>query len=214
MSDIIIVTGGHKEIEGYRKILTQVDNPTIIGVDGGALWLIDHGERLDLAVGDFDTIGKDGLEKLLERGVEILGAVAEKDETDTELAFHLAAQRNASKIIIFGGLGSRFDHSFTNVQLLWKALVLGIPCELIDPWNRVRLIKDSLTVHKEYTYVSLIPFTPKVCGISLIGFKYPLTDATLEWGKGRGISNEIVGEHGMIILKEGLLLVIESADQK
>lgn len=212
MSDVIIVTGGQKEIERYLKILAQLDKPTIIGVDGGALWLIDHGERLDLAVGDFDTIGKNGLEKLLERGVEVFGASAEKDETDTELAFHLAIEKNASKIIIYGGLGSRFDHSFTNVQLLWMALQLGIPCELIDPWNRVRLIKDFLTIHKEYPYVSLIPFTPKVSGISLTGFKYPLYNATLEWGKGHGISNEIVGEHGNIIIKEGLLLVIESAD--
>lgn len=58
----------------------------------------------------------------------------------------------------------------------------------------------------------MIPFTPKVKGVTLKGFKYPLTDYTLLSGRAIGVSNEITGETGEISFSEGLLLVIESRD--
>lgn len=212
MSQIVIVTGGNREIIHYRHLISSLRNPYIIGCDDGSLWLMEHGERVDLAMGDFDTVGQEGLKKLLDAQIPIIRVQAEKDETDTELALLYAFEKSPEQIIIYGGVGSRVDHSLANVHLLWKCLKLGISAKIIDPWNEIQLIYNNLRLNKTHAYVSLIPFTPVVKGITLHGFKYPLINATLEWGNSRGISNEIVGDTGEIEIKEGTLLVINSND--
>lgn len=61
-------------------------------------------------------------------------------------------------------------------------------------------------------YVSLLPFTPCVEGLTLTGFHYNVTDFTLKCGRALGVSNEIEEETAQISFREGLLLVIESLD--
>ncbi len=61
-------------------------------------------------------------------------------------------------------------------------------------------------------YVSLLPFTPVVSGLTLEGFAYAVEDYDLCWGKARGVSNQLAAEEGRISFKEGVLLVVESRD--
>ena len=61
-------------------------------------------------------------------------------------------------------------------------------------------------------YISLIPYTEKVTGITLSGFKYPLENETLKIGISRGISNELLEEEGLIHIEEGILIVCVSCD--
>lgn len=213
MEIIIIVTGGHRNIDHYRRTVNNVLKPYyVIGVDAGATWLLENDERIDVAVGDFDTIGKQGVSALIKANVELVHALPEKDETDTELAVSLAIQKNTKRILIYGGIGTRFDHSLANIHLLWKCHQEKIPCEIIDPWNRIQLIDQPAIIYKDHTFISLIPFTQVVRGVTLSGFKYPLNNATLEWGSSLGVSNELVLETGTIELSDGVLLVIMSND--
>ncbi len=62
------------------------------------------------------------------------------------------------------------------------------------------------------TYVSLLPVTPEVTGITLTGMKYPLKDYTMKCYRTIGISNEILEDEAWIRLKNGTLLVMESKD--
>jgi thiamine pyrophosphokinase len=116
-------------------------------------------------------------------------------------------------VTIYGGLGHRFDHTFANIHLLWRSHMSNIPCEVIDPYNRVRLIDRPISMEGDFPYVSLIPFTQEVTGVTLTGFKYPLNNAVLRWGMTLGISNQLIAAKGRIDLTEGVLLVIESRDQ-
>lgn len=61
-------------------------------------------------------------------------------------------------------------------------------------------------------YVSLLPFTPSVEGLTLSGFHYNVKNFTLTCGKALGVSNEIEDEIAQITFRKGLLLVIESLD--
>ena len=86
---------------------------------------------------------------------------------------------------------------------------------MVDSHNRIRMINHSLKILKREqfgTYVSLIPYTQEVTGITLTGFRYLLTDDTLTLGISRGVSNEIVEEVAEITLQTGCLFVIESKD--
>ncbi len=213
MELIVVVAGGNRNIDHYRHMLESLLEPFyVIGVDAGAIWLIENREKIDLAVGDFDTIGEEGISSLKKEKVEMIQAVPEKDETDTELAVAIAVKRNAKRILIYGGVGTRFDHSLANIQLLWKCFQDRIDCEIIDPLNRIKLIDKPTNFKKDHSYISLIPFSPAVSGVTLVGFKYPLRNATLKWGSSLGISNELVAEIGIIKLKDGVLLVVMSND--
>lgn len=214
MESIVIVTGGHRNIDHYRQTVGTLQKPLyVIGVDAGATWLLEHGEQVDVAAGDFDTIGEIGISALTQANVELIRAIPEKDETDTELAVSLALQKNTKRVVIYGGIGTRVDHSLANIHLLWKCYQEEVECEIIDPWNRIRLIGQSTTVKKDHKYISLIPFSQVVHEVTLEGFKYPLQNATLKWGSSIGVSNELIAETGRIKVSEGLLLFIMSNDE-
>ena len=167
-------------------------------------------------VGDFDSVSPEILEFYKKQSQIIFHTFhAEKDNTDTDIALQLAIRLKSSKITIMGALGKRMDHAIANIHILKDALEANIPCQMIDEHNRIYLINKEMTLEKEKVYgkyVSLIPLTSIVEGLSLTGFKYPLKDYTLPIGTSLGISNEIIGDTAHIQMKNGILIVIESRD--
>ena len=167
-------------------------------------------------VGDFDSVSPEILE-FYKRQSQIIFYTfnAEKDNTDTDIALKLAIQLKSSKITILGALGKRMDHAIANIHILKDALEANIPCQIIDEHNRIYLINKEMTLEKDKVYgkyVSLIPLTSTVEGLTLTGFKYPLSDYTLLIGTSLGISNEIITDKAHIEMKNGILIVIESRD--
>lgn len=94
------------------------------------------------------------------------------------------------------------------------AIEKGIKAKIIDEHNEIELINKETTVKKDdkYKYISIIPLTTEVTGITLKGFKYLLDNYTLKIGNSLGISNEQIENEGKISLKEGILIVIKSID--
>ena len=139
----------------------------------------------------------------------------EKDDTDTEYAIREAIRRGAMEIVVIGATGTRIDDVLGNISLLGIGLEEQIKISLVDEHNRIRMINQPLTIRKaeQYgKYVSLIPFSEKVSGVTLRGLKYPLTDYTMGGFNSLGISNEIVSDEASISLSSGQLIVIESKD--
>ncbi|MOA02973.1 Thiamine pyrophosphokinase [compost metagenome] len=136
-----------------------------------------------------------------------------KDLTDTELAIDLAIDKQPGEIVIIGALGSRLDHTLSNVHMLLRAMHHQITASIMDHNNYVTLTGSSSIVQSRgYTYVSLLPLTPEVTGIYLDGFMYPLEDATLKIGQSLGISNRLLDTEGTVRIESGFLLIIQSKD--
>jgi len=208
---ILLFTGGNLGPWALQEIRT---GDTLVGVDRGAFFLLQHGIKPDLAMGDFDSVSEEELQSIRTQ-VNDLQTVDPvwKDWTDTEMAFHWALEQSPAEIILLGALGTRFDHSFANVQLLVRALRASVSCRIVDERNELTMLDRTGHVSKSsFTHVSLLPFSPEVTGITLTGFQYPLEQATLRWGESLGISNVLVEETGMIEMKSGYLLVIKSKD--
>ena len=167
-------------------------------------------------VGDFDSVSPEILEFYKKQSQIIFHTYhPEKDNTDTDIALKLAIRLKSSKITIMGALGKRMDHAIANIHILKDALEANIPCQIIDEHNRIYLINKEITLEKDKIYgkyVSLIPLTSEVEGITLTGFKYPLENYTLPIGTSLGISNEIIEDRAHIEMKKGILIVIESRD--
>ncbi|OWA37360.1 thiamine diphosphokinase [Saccharibacillus sp. O16] len=208
---VVIVSGGDWT-DDYLDYIQPGDR--LIGADRGALMLIEHGLHPDIAVGDFDSVSSEDADRIrrLSGRIDSCDPV-DKNYTDTDLAFELALNERPSEILILGATGGRMDHTLANVQLLIRALHHQIVCSIRDRHNYIQLTSSKLVVEDlGFTYVSLIPATMEVSGVTLTGFAYPLENATLRQGQSLAVSNQLAAPQGLVSIESGLLFVIQSRD--
>ncbi|MBM6996399.1 thiamine diphosphokinase [Paenibacillus sp. DXFW5] len=208
---VLIFAGGRLDPGMLREVRP---NDFLIGADRGALFLVEHGMKPDLAVGDFDSVSEEELERIRTYSIELLACdPVDKDLTDTELAFDHAVRRNPAEIVLTGVIGTRLDHTLANLHMLLRAAEQGITCAIWDEYNYITLCGSFSQVEdRGYSYVSLLPLTPVVTGITLDGFMYPLHNATLRIGQSLAVSNQLVASTGTVHVGEGWLLIIQSRD--
>ncbi len=212
---VLIITGGRTDEEFLHRFMEQEQFHMVIAADSG-LSVADRLQlQLDYIVGDFDSVPEEILNRYSGKAIPTHRFPREKDKTDTHIAVELALMQKPTSILILGGTGSRLDHVLANIHLLLLPMQLGIPAAIVDANNKIYLKNRSFTVERagQYgDYVSLMPFTERVSGLTLKGFKYPLDHIILEAGSSLGISNEISGDIGEVEFLEGILLVIETRD--
>lgn len=212
----LIVSGGETTDDFVEEVIKNGGFDVILAADSGMDFLYRTRILPDIIVGDFDSVSPKVLDYFREHEyIDICALNQEKDDTDTEFAIREAIRRGAKEITIIGGTGTRIDHVLGNISLLGIGLEEGISIELLDAHNRIRMIDHSVVLKKaeQYgKYISLVPYSEKVTGVTLRGLKYPLTDHTLGGFNSLGISNEIVEQEATIELASGKLLVIESRD--
>jgi thiamine pyrophosphokinase len=209
---VVIVAGGGLT-EADFALIESTD--FLIGVDSGAVQLLEAGWVPHRAVGDFDTAGPEAEQMLRARGVDVRLLPSAKDVTDTQDAVDQALARAPQEILLLGALGGgRFDHALANVHLLERMEAAGVRGIVQNRCNRIRLhTGGTMTVEaSSFRYVSLLALSDRVDGITLSGFRYPLNEATLTRDFPLGISNELTGAEGWIRMGDGKLLVIESRD--
>ena len=145
---IVICTGG--ELSNWAlPYIKEAD--LCIGADKGALFLIEHGIQPYLSIGDFDSVKPEQIEFIRSHSITMKDFDAiDKDYTDTELALHEALLLQPKRITIVGGLGTRFDHSIANIQLLTLAHNQHIYSEIVDAQNKLFLVSEQATVIKEH----------------------------------------------------------------
>ncbi len=216
---IYIVTGGNIDIDFASNYLEENQPGCIIAVDHG----LEACHKLEImpdhVYGDFDSVRTETYAFYAEKIPDRMHRFpTRKDETDTEIALREAiglAQPEADEITILGATGTRLDHVFGNLHLLKIALDAGVHCQIVDPHNRITMLSGNYEIDRDHQfgdYVSLLPFTPVVEGLTLKGFEYPLEDFTLEAGLARGVSNEITDEIAEIKMTSGILVVFETRD--
>jgi thiamine pyrophosphokinase len=203
-----IYTGGSVRVEFITEHPKADD--LCIAADQGYHTAKTLGERIDLLLGDFDSIGSVPGDE----GMEIQRVPAEKDYTDTQLAVEIALERGADEIIIIGGLSGRLDHTLSTLAILEDLNARGVYCTITDGQNRARYMKSTSTLiaRSPYKYLSLIAADEVVKGVDIEGCKYPLKKATLRRSHQFAVSNEITGNVAFISVKKGGVFIIESRD--
>lgn len=205
---LILGSGPWRGVEFLTKLAAVADQ--IIAADGGGARARELKIKVDLVIGDLDSLSPQEHEELERSGIEIITYPAEKDRTDLELALDYAISLGPQKIVLFGALGGRLDQSLVNIFLLEKAARAGIAAELVAEAERIYLVHNrlELTTAKPGDLVSAIPLSAEVKGIRTWGLRYQLHKEKLVRASSRGISNEVVGLPAGVALEEGLLLVI------
>lgn len=218
MKACLIVTGGKLDLDFARSFLEKNRFDKVIAVDGGLTSAEALGLVPDYIVGDFDTVESSVLERFRQYPYIVWEQhKPEKNETDTELARSRALTLGCEKIVFLGATGGRMDHMLANLDTLYACMVRGVDAYLVDPQNRVCLLDNEKTFKREELwgkYISFLPYTEQVTGITLKGFKYPLKDKNLVRGQETGlcISNELDQETADIIFQDGVLVCVESKD--
>ena len=209
MRALLALNGKIDDLKVLNEILETVNIDFVIGVDGGLKHLESLGIKPDIMIGDFDSATLEYYQSLW-NDVEVMRFNAEKDMTDAELAFSYIQGRDFSDVIAIGAFGGRIDHLLGNVFLLEHYPNIM----LLDAYNRVKLLEGPIErkLIKRNGFLSLIPITETVEGVTLKGFKYPLEEVDLRRGSTWGISNEFLEDDGVVRFYKGKLLVIVSED--
>lgn len=210
----LIVSGGELNKDFLQAFISNNEMDYIIAVDKGLEILDSINIFPNCILGDFDSIKNGILEKYNRQDIKIIKLNPEKDFSDTHMALKEAIEMKSTEIYILGALGKRMDHAIANIHILREALENNIECKIIDTNNIIKLItKGTEVVHKsKYKYISLFPLTTSVKGITLKGFKYPLTNAMLTIGHSIGVSNEQLENIGTISISDGILIMVQSND--
>jgi thiamine pyrophosphokinase len=191
----------------------------VIAADGGLRLAEALGVRVDLWVGDGDSVDPDQLAAVRTAGVRIRCVSGDKDESDAELAVVEAIDAGALEITILGALGGqRLDHEIANLALLAHPGLEGRPTWLLADDARVSLVRapdpQGVPVDRSLEghvgdLVSLLPFGAGVEGVTTRGLRFPLRDEPLPAGPARGLSNIRDSADAGVVVRRGLLLVVE-----
>lgn len=197
---IFVSPSTQEVIDLYQKDTNEV----IIAVEKGAYMLAKNKMRMDQAIGDFDSVTEEEQTLIKDYADEVHVHPVEKDKTDTELALDVALAYNPESIIIYGGIGTRFDHSYANMLLLTKANITHIS----DLHKMYVLHPGKHQIENGYEYISFFALED-VHDLVLKEFYYPLKTNLLSRYDPLCISNQ---GSGIVSFNKGLLLVVEAND--
>lgn len=188
-----------------------------IGVDRGTLELVNNQIKPISAVGDFDSVSEQELNRIRE-AIDVYPVKKEKDDTDLALAVNLAVDMGYTEIEIYGATGGRLDHYMGAIQILTKPEFLkqDFKISLIDQQNHISVLKPGkheIFRVEDMTYVSFVPLNTGI-RIKLDELKYELPFTTLNQGSTLTISNEFKEglERGFVQVELGNVLIIQSKD--
>ena len=208
-----VVFGGGRIADYTSLCFTHQAGDYIICADSGIIHCEELGLKADLWVGDFDSCDFDTCINLpCARNVSIKRLNPVKDMSDTEYALDYAVQNGYDSLVLIGGIGTRLDHSLSNLYLTEKYFKIGIKLTVIDENNVISFVKNSscLVTKSRFKYVSILPLED--CVVSCRGFYYNLSYEKLFRNSTRAISNELSDDTGTITIHDGSAFIIESID--
>ena len=207
----LILTNGDYGDYSFCQEVSSYD--FIICADNGMKHARKLGILPHLIVGDFDSCNPEDISYFKDKGISFLELPTQKDQTDTEVAMETALQKGARVIDVYGGVGSRMDHSLANIQLVYRCLQKDVDMTLYNSQNIIQMTKQKINLKGEPgALVSLIPFTNAVTGVTTSGLAYPLEKSSFVLGDALGVSNYMVGQDASVTIESGVLVVIQSKD--
>ena len=189
---------------GEKTKLDFIPTPQdlVIAADGGYDYLTEAGIRVDLLVGDMDSI------KQIPNNVNRILLCKEKDDTDTLAAVRAGLEKGYREFRIYCATGSRMSHTYANIQVLEflaKQKKTGL---LISDGNISTVIHNEERIIENGTgYISIFSLSPSTT-VTISGLKYNIKDKVLTSDFPIGVSNEFIGKTAKIHAQNGSLLII------
>ncbi len=207
METVLVLANGVWVDDAQARALAA-SSDFVIAADGGFAKARRAGARVDLVVGDLDSLDPAERGALTRLRIPVRQVPAEKDASDVELALDEAIARRPRRVLVLGALGARLDHALTNVHLLERGAEAGVDVRLVDGPRSVVLVQARCELDASPgDRVSLVPASEEVRA-STEGLRYALDREVLRRPSSRGVSNEVVSVPVHIDVAEGRLFVI------
>jgi thiamine pyrophosphokinase len=205
---VVIFAGGGKPIA--RRVRSLAASASfVIAADAGADHALALDQRIDLAVGDFDSISAGGLATLERTGVRLERHPVDKDATDLELALDAAAALRPRRIVVVGGAGGRLDHLLGELSLLAAAAYRDVEIDALLGRATVHVVhRERVFAGRAGEVISLLACHGPAHGVTTDGLAYPLRGETLQPGSTRGLSNVFAVSQARVALAGGVLLAL------
>ena len=204
MDTVLIFAGGDLPEPNLADELPAAD--LVLAADSGYDVAVHLGVRVDVLVGDLDSVTASPIPD----HVVIEQYPVDKDQTDLDLALELALREDASRVVVIGGTGGRFDHEISAVGLIGSDRWAGIDeLDWISSRGRAYVVRRRRILHGDVgATVSLVPVGGPVTGLTTMGLHWELEGDDLQPGSTRGVSNVMRGPVADIRLDSGCLLVV------
>ncbi len=211
MQAVVALAG---EINDSPLVRSAIDGSgLIVAADSGATRLRELGILPHVVIGDLDSLAGEDLFHLKTAGVPFEPHPAPQQRTDGDVAIEYALKRGAASIIVLGLLGGpRTDHAVANLYLLTHPMLRHVPTWTVDGWTALTVLNGDGVSQAHFQgqigdYVSITAVSSEVRGITTVGLKWPLLDATFHRGLGEGTSNELIHDRAMIQIESGTAFV-------
>ena len=204
----IIVIGG---LAPDRRLANILDKPdVVVAADAGLHHAIDLGLRVNVVVGDMDSVDQALLVGAEVNGVEVIRAPRDKDLTDTELALRHAAERGATRLTVVTGGGGRLDHQLGVIASLAHRDLAH--CVVAAWWDTARIDVLHGPNSVEVTgnvgeIIGLHAFGGEARGVTTNGLKWNVDRETFPAHSSRGVSNEFSQASASISVEHGTLII-------
>jgi len=208
----IVVLGGNPPTRAIKPHIPA--HQLVIAADSGLHGAIDLGLRVNVVIGDMDSVDKAVLAAVEANGTTVTQLPRDKDSTDAELALLKAVEMGASKFVLITKGGGRLDHELGVFAVLQNPSLRHCTIEALWDNSILHLIHGpaSVTITGNVgSNVGLIAAGGTASGISTAGLKWALTNESLTPHSSRGISNQLIEETATISVQTGSLFVVQSS---
>jgi thiamine pyrophosphokinase len=209
----LVFAGGDAPTPFERSMTPAAD--LVIAADSGLGHARALGVRVDLVVGDLDSVDPGVLDAAVADGAAVERHPAAKDATDLEIALDAAVARGATEVLVLGVGGGRLDHFLGNMLLLASPKYAHVRVDARVDDTDVTVVHERVELASAAgALCSLLPLGGPAIGVVTDGLRFPLRRETLPPGTTRGVSNEFLGTRATVSLEAGALLTIIPAPGK
>jgi len=177
----------------------------VVAADSGADVALALGLRVDVVVGDFDSVTPAGAAAAPEQR----RFPTEKDATDLALALAEARDRGAESLSVVGGSGGRLDHLLANVAVLAGDELASVRVDALMGSARLWVVRRRETIRGSVGgLLTTLAHGGPATGVRTTGLRWALAGETLEAGSSRGVSNVFAAPEATVSLESGVILAI------
>lgn len=180
------------------------EDDILICSDGGYKTALKHHLKVDLLVGDFDSL------KEIPQGINIVKLDKKKDETDLFVSIEEGIKLGYQTFKIYGATGKRIEHTIGNISILLNLKNKNLKGYLIDDYLVYEVLSNETKVFNQNNrgYFSVFSLTNE-SEISLINLVYELNNYKIKADFPLGIDNEFIkNKEASIKVSKGTVLII------
>jgi thiamine pyrophosphokinase len=198
---VVVFSGG----PGPAKLTGLPAGATVIAANGGAELACALGLKVDLAVGDLDSVSPGTLATV----ASVERHPATKDATDLELALGAAMRLEPERVLVVGSDRGRLDHLLGALLLLASDAYAAVQVDAQLGEAVVHVIRhERVLLGAPGELVSLFAVHGRASGVFTRGLLYQLQNEAIEPGSSRGISNVFTEGEALVAVERGVLLAV------